>query len=141
MQQQSQQQQQTVPRQTHHQQPDLTGQTQQPQYYTVTSNVTVHQRDYLLNQQKKLPSSPRSSRGQKRSHHRRNGILKYGNKKLGKSIPNDTKFAVDPYNTVFNLGSKTFSKYEYQLLNKNLNFCPTPKIYNKNVLNPEINKF
>ena len=110
----------------------------------MTSIGTVHQRDYLLNQQKKLPSSPRSSRGQKRTHqrvHRRNGILKYGNKKLRKSIPNDTKYAVDQYNTVFNLSSKSFRKYEHPLLNKNLNFCPTPKIYNKNVLNQEINKF
>ena len=149
LQQQSQRQQQAAPRETQHQHPVVTRQTQQPQYSTVTSICTVHQRDYLPNQQQKnYRASPDQIEGKKKKKkknhqcvHRRNGILKYGNKKLGKTIPDNTKFALDPYNTVHNLSSKSFSKYEYQLLNKNLNFCPTPNIFNKTILNQEVNKF
>ena len=51
LQQKSQRQQQAAPRETQHQHQVLTGQTQQPQYSTVTSIGAVHQRDYLPNQQ------------------------------------------------------------------------------------------
>ena len=53
LQQQPQRQQQAAPRETQHQHPVVTRQTQQPQYSTVTSIGTVHQRDYLPNQQQK----------------------------------------------------------------------------------------
>ena len=66
LQQQSQRQQQVVPRETQHQQQVLTGQTQQPQYSTVTSIGTVHQRDYLPNQQQKnYRASPNQIEGKR----------------------------------------------------------------------------
>ena len=39
------------------------------------------------------------------------------------------------------MSSKSFNRHEFQLLNKNLNFCPTPQSFNKNVLNNELNAF
>ena len=36
---------------------------------------------------------------------------------------------------------KTFTKGTFQLLNKNLNFIPTPKVYNKDKLNKELESF
>ena len=140
LQQKSKRQQQAAPRETQHQHQVFNG--------TNPTTTILYSDEYWYRSStglppkpttKKLPSSPRSNRGQKKKSsqcvHRRNGIRKYGNKKLGKTIPDNTKFAVDPYNTVYNLSSKSFSKYEYQLLNKNLNFCPTPNIFNKTILN------
>ena len=34
-----------------------------------------------------------------------------------------------------------FSKYQYELLNKNLNFCPTPERYNKNEVINDFKEF
>ena len=36
----------------------------------------------------------------------------------------------DPIGNVINLSNKTFAKETFQLLNKNLNFIPTPNIFN-----------
>ena len=41
----------------------------------------------------------------------------------------------------FNLSKKTFTKETFQLLNKNLNFIPTPSIFNKNQLNKQRDDF
>ena len=35
----------------------------------------------------------------------------------------------------------TFTKGTFQLLNKNLNFIPTPKVYNKHKINEELESF
>ena len=40
-----------------------------------------------------------------------------------------------------NLSKKTFAKATFQLLNKNLNFVPTVKVYNKHGLNEEQESF
>ena len=37
-----------------------------------------------------------------------------------------------------NLSKKTFTKGTFHLFNKNLNFIPTPKVYNKYKLNEEL---
>ena len=42
---------------------------------------------------------------------------------------------------VVNLTAFSFSKSEYKLLNINLNFIPTPKVYNKNKLDNDLNNF
>ena len=47
----------------------------------------------------------------------------------------------DPYNQVINLTKKHFTKNEFKLLGKNLNFCPTPKQYNRNQLNKDLLQF
>ena len=39
---------------------------------------------------------------------------------------------------VINLSNKAFTKETFQLLNKNLNFRPTPSIFNKNQLSKEL---
>ena len=38
---------------------------------------------------------------------------------------------LDPFGNVVNLSDTLFSKSEFSLLNKNLNFCPRPNKYNK----------
>ena len=47
----------------------------------------------------------------------------------------------DTEGNVVNSTAFSFSKSEYKLLNKNLNFIPTPKVYNKNELNSNLNNF
>ena len=47
----------------------------------------------------------------------------------------------NPCGQVVNLSKKAFSKYEYSLLNKGLNFCPTPKQYNRASVNKDLEKF
>ena len=42
---------------------------------------------------------------------------------------------------IVNLSKKTFSTQTFQLLNKNLNFVPTPQVYNKHNLNKEMETF
>ena len=47
----------------------------------------------------------------------------------------------DPNGNIINLTKHSFTKAEYKLLNKNLNFIPTPKVYNKNELDADLNDF
>ena len=42
---------------------------------------------------------------------------------------------------IINLSKKTFTKATFQLLNKNFNFIPTPKVYNKHKVNKELESF
>ena len=39
------------------------------------------------------------------------------------------------------MSDNLFSKSEFSLLNKNLNFCPRPNKYNKQILNKDLLKF
>ena len=52
-------------------------------------------------------------------------------KKLWRTVENKTRYQSDPIGHVINLSKKTFTKGTLQLLNKNLNFIPTPKVYVK----------
>ena len=54
---------------------------------------------------------------------------------MDKSIP------IDPFWNVINFSKLLFSKYQYELLNKNLNFCPTPERYNKNEVINDFKEF
>ena len=51
------------------------------------------------------------------------------------------KFSTDPSGNVVNLSNKQFTFPEYNLLNKNLNFCPSPGKYNKATLQKDIDAF
>ena len=62
-------------------------------------------------------------------------------KRLWRTIENTIRFQSDPIGKVVNLNKKTFSEEAFQLLNKNLNFAPTPKVYNKGKLNEETETF
>ena len=62
-------------------------------------------------------------------------------KKLWRTVENTTRYQSDPIGHVINLSKKTFTKGTFQLLNKNLNFIPTPKVYNKDKLNKELESF
>lgn len=43
---------------------------------------------------------------------------------------------------VINLSNKSFTLYEFKVLNKSLNFCPTPiKMYKKTQFRNDINAF
>ena len=50
-------------------------------------------------------------------------------------------FRSDPYCNVVNLSNHSFSKSVFQVLNKNLNFCPTPGYYKNNELKTNFNDF
>ena len=62
-------------------------------------------------------------------------------KKLWRTVEDTTGHQFDPTGNVINLSNKTFTKETFQLLNKNLNFTPTPSIFNENQLNKEIADF
>ena len=82
----------------------------------------------------------------------RRPTIKYGNnkhdklqkanheniKKLWRTVENTTRQESDPIGHVINLSKKTFTKGTFHLLNKNLYFIPTPKVYNKYKLNEEL---
>ena len=46
-----------------------------------------------------------------------------------------------PLRNIINLHNTTFTKQTFQLLNKNLNFIPTPSKKNKNQLNRKLDGF
>ena len=52
-------------------------------------------------------------------------------------IESTTSYQSDPLGHVNNLSKKTFAKAIFKLLNKDFNFIPTPKVYNKHKLNKE----
>ena len=62
-------------------------------------------------------------------------------KKLCRTVEDTTGHQFDPTGNVINLSKKRFTKETFQLLNKNLNFLPTPSIFNKNQLNKELDDF
>ena len=70
--------------------------------------------------------------------HRRNHTY-FGN--LWKAIEKSLRHQFDLNGNTINLTKYSFTKTEYKLLNKNLNFIPTPKVYNKNELDAELNVF
>ena len=70
--------------------------------------------------------------------HRRN----YENfENLRETIEKSIRHQSDPNGNIINLTKHSFTKAEYKLLNKNLNFIPTPKVYNKNELDADLNDF
>ena len=60
---------------------------------------------------------------------------------LQRKIKETLKYRSDPIGNVINLTSFSFSKNVYKLLNKNLSFIPTPKIYNKKELKNDLDVF
>ena len=51
------------------------------------------------------------------------------------------RYHLDTLTNVINLSKKLFTFYEFKLLNKNLNFFPTPNRYNKKQLTNDIDAF
>ena len=56
-------------------------------------------------------------------------------------IESKTRYQSDPLGHVLNLSKKTFRKATFQLLNKNFNFIPRPKVCNKYKVNKELESF
>ena len=56
-------------------------------------------------------------------------------------VEDTTGHQFDPIGNGISLSKKKFTKETFQLLNKNLNFVPTPSIFNKNQLNKELDDF
>ena len=50
---------------------------------------------------------------------------------LKKTLQSNVKTKLDPFGNAVNLTDNLFSKSEFSLLNKNLNFHPRPNKYNK----------
>ena len=61
--------------------------------------------------------------------------------KLQRPITNVLSYKSDPSGNVVNLSKHSFSFDTYKLLNKNLNFIPTSKRYNKNQLSSDLQNF
>ena len=95
---------------------------------------------------KKTKATISTSKTRRNGHQKqRRPTTKYGNnkhdklhranheniKKLWRTVENTTRYQSDPIGHVINLSKKTFTKGTFQLLNKNLNFIPTPKVYNQ----------
>ena len=56
-------------------------------------------------------------------------------------LSSNVKTKLDPFGNVVNLYDKPFSKSEFCLLNKNLNFCPRPNKFNKQKFNKDLLEF
>ena len=132
-----------------------------------TSSTNQGQEESLKQQIKQLQQEVRDLNGNSDINETNNNVLfkepkqqlthsknaaKYGNnkydklhganheniKKLWRTVENTTRYQSDPIGRVINLSKKTFTKGTFQLLNKNLNFIPTSKVYNKDKLNKEL---
>ena len=64
-----------------------------------------------------------------------------GNNRIRKVLQTKLLRKHDRRGTVVNLSSKVFSKAAFELLNKNLNFCPVPSEYNRLNLNTDLQRF
>ena len=51
------------------------------------------------------------------------------------------EYRSDPFGNILSLSKHSFSLNTYKLLNKNLNFVPTPKQYNQKQLHTDIENF
>ena len=64
-----------------------------------------------------------------------------GHRKFTKKVRSSVKTKLDPFGKVINLSDNPFSKCEFYLLKKNLNFCPHPDEYCKQNVNKDLLKF
>ena len=62
-------------------------------------------------------------------------------KQLWRTVEATTGHQFVPIGNVINLGNKTYTKETFQLLDKNFSFIPTSSIFNKNLLNKELDDF
>ena len=58
-----------------------------------------------------------------------------------KALEKSLRHQSDSNGNIINLTKHSFTKTEYKLLNKNLNFIPSPKVFNKNKLDADLNDF
>ena len=66
----------------------------------------------------------------------------YGNiVSLRKTISRAARYRDDPDGNVINLSKHSFTKIQFKVLHKNLNFCPTPGYYNKKEVKTDIKNF
>ena len=61
--------------------------------------------------------------------------------RIWKAISRTIQHRSDPNRNIINLSKHLFTKGQYDLLNKNLNFCPTPGHYNKRILKKGLESF
>ena len=98
-----------------------------------------------LRQSKETGSPALGTQGQdKQTQHRnqrstRIHINSNGNfRRIRETIQRASKYKSDPFGNVINLSNFKFRIPVCKLLGKNLNFCPTPGAYNKNIFKNEI---
>ena len=70
-------------------------------------------------------------------HSRNHGYLK----KLRRAVQSTKLLQDDPEGLIINLSSKSFTVYDFKFLNKGLNFCPTPGLYNSREFANDIKHF
>ena len=70
--------------------------------------------------------------------HPRDATGNNGHRKLKNTLRSNVKTKLDPFGNVVNLSDKLFSKSEFSLLTKNLNFCPRSNKYKKQNLNKDL---
>ena len=93
-----------------------------------------------LNHSKKLEPCP-SVGGRNNGRHRKAHKLNYANVNRIRLAVGKPRLATDPSGNVVNLTKHSFSIPEYNLLGKNLNFCPTTGNFNSTTLQTDINNF
>ena len=54
--------------------------------------------------------------------------------RIQKAISRTIQHRYDPNRNIISLSKHSFTEEHYDLLNKNLNFCPTPGNYNKRIM-------
>ena len=62
-------------------------------------------------------------------------------KNVWRTVENTTRHQYELIGHVIKLSKKRFTKGTFQLLNKNLNFIPTPNVYNNHKLSEELEWF
>ena len=61
--------------------------------------------------------------------------------RIRKAISRTIQHRSDPNGNIINLSKHSFTKGQYDLLNKNLNFYPIPGHYNKSILKKDLKSF
>ena len=120
-----------------------TQQDSQRQTHFVNNNNAVNTK--ITNQPKNWerdPSPGGSTTNNEQTIDSRLHLHIYANiNRIRKTIKSTTTYKFDPFELAVNASNFNFSISVYKLLGKNLNFCPTPKLINKNILQKELHNF
>ena len=105
-------------------------------------------RNEAESQKNRIPKKPNSCLRKQRPGHgnaehsvSRTLTNNKGHRQIGKQFQNITRTLSDPNGAVVNLSNKKFTKHEFELLNKNLNFCPRPNQFNKSNFKKDLQVF
>ena len=114
-----------------------------PAAFTMPQKSTAFNRPHNTKSSKKRSGRPCTNRGNEHHFHEYHATVisrSSGNNRIRKVLQTKLLRKHDRRGTVVNLSSKVFSKAAFELLNKNLNFCPVPGEYNRLNLNTDLQR-